>query len=196
MARIAKEFCDMMLAMLPHGAAWPRDPDSNWGKLLLAIAFEFARIDARNEQLLAEMDARSTAELLSEWEMDYALPGPCISEPQTLVERRAALIAKKVYRGRQDRQMFIDAAAQLGYVITLTEYDEAHPGSQTEYNGIPLTGDAWNFVWQVNAQLITSQARVYRSEYSGPYTAFSNELLECTLRSLAHTHRVLFFAYS
>lgn len=186
----------MMLAMLPRGSAWPTDPNSKWGKLLYGIAEEFARIDARNEQLLREMDTRSVGELLPEWENDFGLPGSCITESQTLSQRRNALITKFRYHGRQDTQFFIDVAAELGYTITITEYDEAHPGPQPDYNGIPLTGDAWNFVWQVNAANTNAQQMQYGDEFPAPFVTFGNELLECALRSLAHTHRVLFFAYS
>ncbi len=196
MARVAAEFRDMMLAMLPRGAAWPREPESSWGRLLHACADEFARIDARNEQLLAEMDTRTVSELLPEWEIDYALPGPCITEPQSFTQRRAALISKFRHVGRQDREFFIEVAAALGYTITITEYNEANPGPHTDYAGLPLTGDAWNYVWQINAQDTSSDAREYGSGYPGPYVGFGIELLECTMRSLAHTHRVLFFAYS
>jgi uncharacterized protein YmfQ (DUF2313 family) len=124
------------------------------------------------------------------------LPGPCITIAQSLADRRKALLAKYRWVGEQSRQFFIDVAADLGYAITITEYNAANPGPQTEYNGIPLVGDAWNFVWQINAAIQNQSIRVYGSQYPGPYQTFGNELLECTLRSLAHTHRVLFFSYT
>lgn len=196
MARSVTEYRDMMLALLPKGSAWPREPDSEWGKLFTGIAEEFARIDARNEQLLREMNPRSALETLEEWERDYALPGGCITQEQTLVERRNALVEKYQRIGIQSRSFFIEAAAQLGYTITITEYDANNPGPQSNYNGIPLSGDDWNFVWQINAPLTTEQPRIYGSPYPAPYSAFGNELLECTMRALVHDHRVLFFSYS
>lgn len=195
-ARSVEQYRDAMIALLPHGAAWSHDPRSQLGSLLMAFADEFARVDARNEQLLKEMDPRGALELMTEWEGDYGLPGPCIHTAQTLADRRKALLAKYRWVGRQDRQFFIDVAADLGYAITITEYNAANPGPQTEYEGIPLTGDAWNYVWQINAPLVNNTVRVYGSQYPGPYQTFGNELLECTLRGLAHTHRVLFFSYS
>jgi uncharacterized protein YmfQ (DUF2313 family) len=196
MARTVEQFRDVMLALMPRGFAWPTEPNSNWGQLFMALAEEFTRIDIRNESLLAEFYPRTTLELLEDWEKNYGLPGQCIHEVQTLNERHRALLTKYRLVGRQDKQFFIDVAADLGYVITITEYDVNHPGPQTEYNGFPLTGSAWNYVWQINAQLETLQLRTYPSSYSGPYGAFSIELLECTLRGLAHDHRALFFAYT
>lgn len=196
MARSVEKFRDLLLALLPQGPAWPRDPRSVWGGLLYATAEEFARIDERNEALLRELDPRGAVELLPEWERDYALPGPCIHSAQSLVDRRNALVAKYRQIGEQSRQYFIDVAAGLGYAITITEYNAANPGPQTSYNGIPLSGDAWNFVWQINAPATAVQARLYGSRYGEPYRAFNVEILECTLRALAHDHRVLFFSYS
>lgn len=192
----AVAYRDAMLALLPRGAAWPRDPESQFGKLLHAFADEFARVDQRNADLQREMDVRYAIELLPEYEIDYAVPGPCIHTAQTLDQRRRQLVEKYRRIGRQDRQFFIDVAADLGYAITITEFDQANPGPQTEYNGIPLAGDAWNFVWQVNAELTNYRQRKYPARYNERYGTFGNDLLECTLRALTHAHRVLFFAYT
>jgi uncharacterized protein YmfQ (DUF2313 family) len=195
-AMSAAQYRDMMLSLLPQGAAWPRDPNSNWGKLFYGFGEEFARVDASNDALIAEMDVRTALELLPDYETDYGLPGQCIHEVQTLLDRRNALVTKYRLIGRQDRQFFIDVAADLGYAITITEYDEAHPGPQPDYNGIPLSGDAWNYVWQINAALVNLQLRTFPSSFAGPFGSFGNELLECTLRGLAHDHRALFFSYT
>lgn len=196
MARSVEQFRDMMLALLPQGSAWPRDPKSNWGLLFTAFAEEFARVDARHEQLMNEMDPRGALELLPEWESDYALPGPCITTEQTLAERRKALLEKYRRVGRQDRAFFIEVAAALGYAITITEYNPTNSGPQTEYNGMPIAGDSWNYVWQINAQLLNRTQRVFGSQFPGPFQTYGNEMLECTLKALAHNHRVLFFSYT
>ena len=196
MARSIDDFLDMMLALLPRGAAWPRDRDSQFADLLYAAAVEFSDIDSRSEQLLREMSPYSCAELLEDWETEYALPGDCIQYVQTTNERRNALTEKYARLGEQSKQFFIDAAAMLGYTITITEYDQNNPGPQADYNGIPLAGDAWNFVWQINAPSTTVVRKRCGTACGEPLTTFGNELLECTLRELAHAHRVLFFAYA
>ena len=196
MARSVEQFRNAMLALMPQGAAWTKAPDSTWGKLFEAFATEFSRIDARNELLLSEMDVRGALELIPEWEDDYNLPGPCIHEVQTLSERRSALLAKYRQLGEQSRAFFVTVAADLGYEITITEYNEENPGPQTEYEGIPIDGDAWNYVWQIDAALGTLRPRTFMAEFPGRFMEFGNELLECTLRSLAHDHRVLFFSYT
>jgi uncharacterized protein YmfQ (DUF2313 family) len=195
MARSVAEFTAMMLAMLPKGAAWPRDPDSATGRRFTAMAQEFSLIDERTNQLLKEMLPGSTVELMPEWEQDYNLPGDCITTVQTSTQRRNALKNRYKFKGHQKKQMFIDAAAALGYTITITEYDQNNPGPQADYNGIPLSGDDWNFVWQINAALTTVVRKVVGSLVGEPLSTWGNEQLECVMLDLAHDHRALFFTY-
>ncbi len=196
MARSVAEFTAMMLAMLPRGAAWPRDPNSATGRRFSAMAHEFALIDLRADQLINEMLPSRTAELMPDWEEQYNLPGDCITEVQTTTQRRNALVSRYKFKGHQKRQMFIDAAAALGYTITITEYSATNPGPQADYNGTPLVGDDWNFVWQINAANTTVVPKQLGTAIGEPLSTWGNEQLECVMRDLAHDHRVLFFAYT
>ncbi len=197
MARGVNEFRDMCLALLPVGPAWPKTADSEWALLFEAVMPEFTRIDAANEQLLKEMSPVSAELLFEEWEAQYGLPSKCMEgQEQTLQQRRNTLINKYRFVGDQSKQFFIDLAASIGFAITITEFSASNPGLQSSYEGIPLAGDDWNFVWQVNAPLTTVQPRTYPSGYGEAYAEWENELLECTLNAYAHDHRILFFSYS
>jgi uncharacterized protein YmfQ (DUF2313 family) len=196
MARPVSDFVTAMLALLPEGLAWPKSPDSNFAMLCEVMAEEFRGIELRNEQLLAEMSPATTSLLFNEREAEFGLPGACITEEQSLTQRRNAMVAKHKLVGEQSKQFFIDTATTLGYDITITEYQASDPGPQTEYNGHTLVDDAWNFVWQINAELETSTPMTFGSPFGSPFTAFGNELLECTMRSIAHGHRALFFSYT
>ncbi len=197
MARSVEDYRDMMLALLPQGDAWPREPNSEWGKLFHGFADECGRIDVRHDQLLLEMNPATCVELLPEWEEDFGLPGGCmIGVGQTFTQRRNALVAKYKLIGNQSKQFFIDVAAGLGYTITITEYSAANPGPYTHTpTGLPISGDDWNYVWRINAPEITVQSRLSGSPIGEPYSTVGNKLLECTLYDLAHDHRVLFFNY-
>ena len=46
MARTDIDYQTELLQLFPPGKAWPRDPASNHGKLMLGLAEEFARLDA------------------------------------------------------------------------------------------------------------------------------------------------------
>jgi uncharacterized protein YmfQ (DUF2313 family) len=196
MARSLEQYVEIMLSMLPHGDAWPRDPNSETGQRFAAIAAEFVLIDQRNDQLLREMMPSTTVELLPDWETDHGLPDPCIVTAQTFTERRNALINKYRFIGAQDQQFFIDVAIDLGYTITISEYSESIPGPQSEYEGISLAGDAWNYVWQINAEDNNIVRKQVGTPTGEPLSTWGNEGLECALRSLAHDHRILFFTYT
>lgn len=184
------------MALLPEGEAWPRDPASYWGLLFKGFYPEMKRELALREQLLDEMSVSSAQLFFSDYETEYGLPDTCSGDDQTVSQRRQSLILKEAEEGRQDRQYFIDVAARLGFEITITEYSENNPGPQTDYQGLPIRGADWNFVWQINAPQTTVQPRQYGSAYGEAYTILGNNVLECVLRSLVHAHRILFFSYS
>jgi uncharacterized protein YmfQ (DUF2313 family) len=111
----AQDYQTQLLALQPPGVALPADPGSTWGLFQLALAEEFARVDARALALLEETDPRTVYELLADWERASGLPDGCVTAEQTIAERRAALVAKWGPAGNLSRQYFIDFAARLGY---------------------------------------------------------------------------------
>lgn len=166
-----------LLALLPAGSAWPREPDSELSKLLKALAQEFARIDARANQLLAESLPSQTVELLAEWETDYALPDGCSTAAQTIEERRAALQQKYLQYGSQSREFLTELAAAMGISITITEYQHRRFGDNF---GEVWRGQGWNFVVQVDATATEEQAAL---------AAY----LECALKRVLQAHKVLIY---
>lgn len=196
MAKLVENFVDAMLQLLPRGQAWPGSRASELAQLLWPMAQEFHRIDLRNDKLLLEMSPLTTQELFDEREAELGLPGSCIIEEQNAAERRSAMVARYFQVGEQSRQMFIDTAARLGFSIAITEYDADNPGPQNNYNGIPLAGDGWNFVWQIDVAGVDGERLTVGSEVGSPLKTWTAaNTLECTLRALAHDHRVLFFNY-
>lgn len=197
MAQLVEAYVDRMLQLLPQGFAWPTSRDSDFAQLLWPIAEELRILEERNEQLLLEMSPATCEELFDEWEAELGLPGPCITGAQTEDERRNAMVAKYNLVGEQSKQFFIDVAAQLGYTITITEYDAANPGQQEDYQGMPISGDAWNFVWQINVQGIAGDPLYVGSPVGSPLTSWEgSETLECAIGDIAHDHRILFFNYN
>jgi len=193
MAVSAADITAMMIALLPHGDAWPCTTESNFGQLMQPYADEFARISSMHDVVFNEMSTHTTAQMLDEYELDYGLPD-CVLDAQTTLQRLNALMIKDDLVGGQDRQFFIDLAAQLGYAITIAEFNEANPGPPTAFQGVPLAGQDWNFVWQITADTNITP-RGYGSQYNERYSNTNSELLECTLRAYAHDHRVLLFNF-
>ena len=80
-------------------------------------------VDARSTDLVVtESDPRDTLELLPDWERAFGLPDPCLTAPQTIPDRRNALVAKLTIEGGQSRAFFVSAAQSIGYTIAIYEY--------------------------------------------------------------------------
>ena len=119
----ADDFARVIADELPTGSAWPRDPDSDIMKWVAGSAQIWGDVSARAAQLVEiEADPRQADEILSDWERAFGLPDPCVAEPQTLTDRRNALVLKLTTLGGQSRAFFIGVAAALGYTITITEF--------------------------------------------------------------------------
>jgi len=91
-------------------------------KVVMAFAEELSNFESRVIVLMNEAIPGLSSELLPEWETDLGLPDACSTTIQTEVERQTAAHAKHVanYDG-QNKQFYIDYAASLGMLITITE---------------------------------------------------------------------------
>lgn len=191
----AEAYRAQLQALLPSGAAWPRESNTALARFLAALAEEFARVDFRAEQLVDEADPRTTAELLADWERVAGLPDSCVTVAQTTQERRDALVAKLTNLGGQSRQFFTDLAARLGYSITITEFHPFQVGSSAV--GDALNGDAWTLAWRVNAPTTTvREFRVGGSAVGDALRSWGNELLECAITRTKPAHTHVQFGYS
>lgn len=165
-------------ALLPPGAAWNRDDDSNLTALLLALSYEFCRIKRRGRNLLDEIDPRTTLELLEDLERVYGLPSPCVT-PTTLEGRRAALHGKMLGFGSPTEAFFLGVAQGLGYAdATITTY-----GHESWFTCISpctdaLYSPAWTFTWTLSATSLGTE---------------QDDVLRCTIEGLNPDHLQVFF---
>ncbi|MCX7061329.1 MAG: DUF2313 domain-containing protein [Gammaproteobacteria bacterium] len=173
----AEDYAAQLAALLPTGAAWQPSPETLLGRLLLAIGSELARVHARADTLRIEADPRSTTELLPEWEITAGLPDPCVSGPQTIEQRRAALLARLTGTGGASRAYFIGVAAAYGYTVTIEE-----PALHT---------------WRMrSAEAVgISRFRAGLSTAGDPLASFGNEAFECLFNRIKPAHTALLFAY-
>lgn len=107
--------------LLPRGALWKLEPGSILEKLLLGIAEELARIDARAVVLPEEWDPRTATETLDAWERALGIPDAETPVGLTLAERRANVTRKYVSRGGQTAAYYVALAAWLGYTVAVVE---------------------------------------------------------------------------
>ena len=166
--------------LLPLGMAWPRGAGANIHKLLDGLAAEPARIHDRADDLMGEMHPATVTELLEEWEAVWGLPDYCVSDLDTLGERRSALMSRIRLVGGQTPGFFIRLAAEVGYTVTVTENVGGNPT-----------------VWRINAPPVTVRwARAGQSRAGNSIRTWGNEILECTIQRVAPAHLQLLFAYS
>jgi uncharacterized protein YmfQ (DUF2313 family) len=122
--RTGEQYSEAFEALLPVGAAWPREPDTALMAFVLGLSEIWGTpVDSRAADLLErETDPRATVEMLPDWLRNWGLPDPCVKAPTSMQEWRNALIAKMTMLGGQSREFYISVAESLGYSITITEY--------------------------------------------------------------------------
>jgi uncharacterized protein YmfQ (DUF2313 family) len=122
--RKGKDYVQAILALLPQGQAWPREPQSTLVRTLTGLAEYWGFVDGRAADLLEiETDPRFSTEMFTDWERNWGLPDPCFFGIQTtLADRRRVLMLKMTMLGGQSREFFIELMSLLGYTIQIKEY--------------------------------------------------------------------------
>lgn len=192
MAKTATDYTKMIKSLFPRGRAWSTEPDSVLHQYCLALAQEFARLDARWEDLFNERDTRYTDELIEAHEIDFGLPDECTDTAATLSERRLELNTKFRAHGGQHKQYYIDLADDYGYTITITEFTPFWCGLGT--SGSPCGDQEVLFVWLVTIDYSGGALTYFTSggSVSGDplIRASGIETLVCLINKYkpAHTH--------
>ena len=193
MGLTAADYLAQLQALLPQGPAWTREQGALLTRLLDGWAQEFARVDARADDLLDEADPRTTYEMLTDWERVLGLPDACAGQLATLQERIAAVVGKLTTQGGQTPAYYIAVAASLGYTVTITEF---HPHTVDDDVDYPLYGTDWAHAWQVNAALNTVRELTVDDDVDMPLAVWGNQLLECAIRRNKPAHSIVLFAYT
>lgn len=193
----AGAYLTQLQALLPPGAAWPRDAAATLTRLLAALAEELARVDARADDAVNESDPRSTLELLADWERVCGLPDACSAElATTLQERRAAVVAKLTGLGGTSKAYFLALATAMGYTVEIDEFRPFIPGLSRCGDRLN-SGHAVRYQWRV---------RVTGPRYT-PFRAGASQCgdllgkivraddLECKLKRLKPAHTNLIVSY-
>lgn len=194
MGMTGTEYLQQLQALLPHGAAWPREREAALTQTLAALAEEFARVDAAAEALGRDAVPASTRDLLSDWERVAGLPDPCVGVLEATTQgRRNALIAKLAAGGSASIAFFLDVARALDYSVTITEFRQFLAGSEA---GARAYGPEWLHTWQVTGPAVT--VTVFRANDSAAgerLSEFGDALFECLFTALKPAHTRLLFRY-
>lgn len=196
MSRSSEQYTSQLAALMPRGRLWDDllQNDSTFMRLLTALSEIFADIEHRAEDLMDETDPRTIFELLYDFEQYVGLPNPCVTEAQTIGQRREELHARLINDSGQSLPFFIEVAEKLGYVITITEFAPFEVGRSTA--GEVISNGDWVFVWQVNAPETTvSDFTAGQSAVGEALRSWGNQTLECVFNKIVHSHLKINYVY-
>jgi uncharacterized protein YmfQ (DUF2313 family) len=212
--RSGDDYAQALIGLLPFGQAWPRHRLSTLVLTMQGVADYWGFVDSRAADLLEiESDPRATIELLTDWERNWGLPDPCLTDPPTgMAERRIALVAKMTLLGTQSRAFFYGVAEAFGYTIVITEHSPYMCGVSRcgdysgQFNPDDVTHNRWElgppeirYYWTVHVnakQLIyfrcnSSQCGIDRLLRIGIPAD-----LECALNRWAPAHTKIVYDFS
>lgn len=190
----AADFSQALLALLPRGRVWPRDPASVQGMLAAGIGAVYEQQMARSDYLLTDANPAFTYELMPEWESTLGLPDPCAGSSPTVQQRRGQILARLAGVGGQATSYFITLAADLGYDVTVSNFSPFRCGQSV--CGDALGGPEWASTWSINAPTVSVvNFRAGQSAAGEPLGSWSNQVLECELNAFKPAQSVLQFRY-
>jgi uncharacterized protein YmfQ (DUF2313 family) len=189
------DYAVVLADLLPRGRAWPRDPEAVIMLVMRGLAEEFARVTARDCDLLAESYPCGAEETLPDWERVCGLPDDCTGPLATIQQRQMAVCARLGAQGGSSKQFFIDLAASLGAQIEIETYEPFRVCQNSV--GDPLFDEGWTFVWTVvvTGDVETIYFRSGVSRVGEPLEAWGDKLLECVLEAAKPAHTIMLWAY-
>jgi uncharacterized protein YmfQ (DUF2313 family) len=180
----AADYLGQLKALLPQGAAWPRESGSTLSGLLEGLAEELARVDGRAGDLMVQTDPRAVTEMLGDWERAYGLPDGCVVAEPTEAGRRLALHQRVASLGGQSPAYYVGLSALLGYEA---EAESFRPSRLPLTLPTPLAGRPWAFAWRVvvyGPAEIGAEAPIYAAAD-----------LECVISRIRPAHTVVAFDF-
>ena len=194
-------YFEQLRSLLPKGPAWSTEPGSTLRQLVRGLAQELFRVHLRAEELIEESDPRTTLELLSEYERNFALPEPCVQQPDTVGQRRLALTEKWTRYGQATPAYFQTLVRALGFphAIVVEHYDSADLYKWRI--DFAITGAKY---WTVNDP-VNGQLRTWINEYLSWWTVSDEvnkplrdwyvEYLYCVIERTKPAHTFVEYAF-
>jgi hypothetical protein len=111
----------------PQGKFWELtfDPDDDFGKLFLGLAYEFYRFQVLEKKLYDEMDINQTNELLVDWEKSVGIPDTVFFTTVSLNSRKLQVLQKfSKFGGVQKNEDFVRVAQIFGISVFVQSGNE------------------------------------------------------------------------
>lgn len=189
---LGEAYRDQLLALMPHGAVWPRHLTAVLPDLLRAFGDEFARVHLRALDLLDERSALQTFELLDDWESDLGLPDACGASATDTAARRSAVVARLVAIGGQTTAFYLQILDAYGVEASI---DEFLPHSVDDDVDAELCSDDWVYAWRINLPSASVREFAVNDGVDDPIADWGNTFVECLIRRLAPGHTIPLFSY-
>ena len=191
----------LLRKLFPKGKLWTFPPGGVLDALLSGIAEEFARIEARaNDLITIEADPRTTTELLPEWENMVGIPNDCNpgATSETIQSRRNAVVLALTKLKAQNKQAFVDIATLLGYedvtVANVKNFKQFRAGFARV--GDSLTNGDWVHTFAVEVTEFSSRPfRAGQNAAGDRLIEFGDDLLECLIEAAAPAHAIALIQY-
>ncbi|MBX9750913.1 MAG: YmfQ family protein [Roseococcus sp.] len=185
-----------LIALLPPGAALPREPDSRLARQLWPMAEEFARLDARAADLMIQADPRAADEMLADYERVLG-DDPCIGPVARLpIETRRALAHQRwTAQGGATPAYFTGIAAAFGIPITLTESQPFECGVSACDDELIAEDGRFEWIVTITAPTLLTEFEVGVADVGTPLGDFARSPVECLIRRSAPAHTSVYFSY-
>jgi uncharacterized protein YmfQ (DUF2313 family) len=197
----ADDLLPQVLALVPRGAAWGSDEygdgqgaSPNQLGFWTAVASWSAASYARDADIAAQAFPSLVTWSLDDWESEYGLPDPCITDAQSTDQRLQALRAKFALIGASSPNYLICLAASLGYTVWIEEYN---PLRCYDFRAGDRCFDLpWGDVFEVHAAVTTESVLRCDLFFAGDRLAtWGNSELECAINTAKQPQTLAFFSY-
>jgi len=194
--RTAEQYQEQLRSLLPAGPAWDPEQVPEIQQVLLGIAQELARVDARAVDLINEVDPVTVSELVPDWERVMNLPDPCLGPTPLFDDRRVAVRRRLLAVGDQSIGYFIDIARSQGYPnASVTEFQAPRMGRARFGKACFGTWQA-QFMWTLNTGGRLLMGRRFGASYWGErFGANPGSALECLIHRSAPAHTLVHINY-
>lgn len=189
---IEKQYQSMVSHLLPYGPAWDKEEP-----ILLSLALTLSKTHHRVDDLMLEIDPRTSTELIDRYEQVCGLPDSCYSELfQTLTTRRNRLDSKLNLTGAINKDFYLNLLAINGYPdATITNYNNdvfTCESSCEDY----LYDEEWRFYWIINIPHNYKITEMTCEDHCDSYLReWSDKQIECIIDKLCPSHTYVIFKY-
>ena len=137
----AADYLAAAQALMPRGAAWPREPDATQTAVLTALVQCAERLDGDANELLTNLFPGTTYAFLEEWEQTVGLPDMVAGPAPTTAKRQRAIAARLAGAQSFSRNAIRTFCGVLGYDVTLSLLNPFRVNQATV--GQRLADDQW-----------------------------------------------------